>query len=75
MSTTTYHVIIQDNHVINHASVLQRKTFARSSVNVARTVSSKSNDFAFFFKHFSTLFYNLSDSSPNRSEPFPRMPL
>ena len=45
MSTTTYHVIIQDNHVIIHASVLQRKTFARSSVSVARTVSRKSNDF------------------------------
>lgn len=49
MSTTTYHVIIQDNHVINHASVSQRKTFVRSSVNVARTVSPKSNDFVFFF--------------------------
>ena len=39
MCTTTFLVTILDRHVISRASVLQLKTFARSSVNAAPIVS------------------------------------
>ena len=39
MCTTTFLVTILDRHVISRASVLQLKTFAKSSVNAAPIVS------------------------------------